>query len=159
MVTNHGRQIISCLPVSPALLSSPDRVGPNSRWCRREARTWDLQISVSLTSVPDRHEQQIPNLKSKFCFWFPHLCYYTYKCMCFMAISNSVFKTGTVCSNIPGDTPTIPYAFIHLHLIWWLLNVSVDGEIYPTSRESSCIMSCILCHQLALYLAPWSGWL
>lgn len=78
MVTNHGRQIISCFPVSSALLSSPDRVGPNSRWCRREARTWDLQISVSLTSVPDRHEQQIPNLKSKFCFWFPHLCYYTW---------------------------------------------------------------------------------
>lgn len=55
MVTKHGWQIFFCLSVSPTLLSSPDRVGPNSRWCRREARTWDLQIFGSLTSAQDKH--------------------------------------------------------------------------------------------------------
>lgn len=54
MLTNYGWQIISCLSVSPTLLSFPDRVGPNSRWCRREAWTWDIQISGSLTSTPGK---------------------------------------------------------------------------------------------------------
>lgn len=41
-------------PLPFPLLAPPDRVGPNSRWCRRGARTWDLEISVPLTSALDK---------------------------------------------------------------------------------------------------------
>lgn len=67
--TEGDRSSLPCFAGSPApplpVFTPPDRVGPNSRWCRRGARTWDSDISVPLTSALDKRRLQTSNLRKQ----------------------------------------------------------------------------------------------
>lgn len=77
------------------------------------------------------------NLKSKCCFWFPHLCYYLWlwhSALCVVCLFH-VLKTWTVCSKNIGiyETLIILYIFVNLKLMWCLFNFNVDGATCPVN--------------------------
>lgn len=117
MLTNYRWQMISCLSVSPTLLSFPDRVGPNSRWCRREAWTWDIQISGSLTSTPGKQGGAINARFICKCIFFNHQILFTvWRFMYFMYFVQKRQKI---------DMWVLLYVFDHLQSISMWMGLSL----------------------------------
>lgn len=122
----------------PALPSFPGRVGPNSRWCRGEAWTWDIQISGSLTSTPGKQEGAINARFICKCIFFlsPNSLYwleiYVFHVFCLKKTENNTSRVGvTLCTQLIS-------LWMGLSLVWMQLRKLCIMVFNLSNHSESC---------------------